>query len=85
MKLVLLALPWVITYTFRLNLIGSKCLVLADNNPLEYYQTFEIQQRRIVGSHSSNNYILIIDLVDKRNANTLRLTVKISSIDDILY
>ena len=80
MKLEFLALPWAITYTFRLNLIGSKCLVFTDNNPLEYYQTFEIQQRRIVRSHSSNNYILIIDLVDKKKCEYIESNSK-----DILY
>ena len=39
MQLQLLALKWAVCKKFRDYLIGSKCTVLTDNNPLTYIHT----------------------------------------------
>lgn len=42
MKLELLALKWAMTDKFRSYLLGSKCVVFTDNNPLSYLQTAKL-------------------------------------------
>lgn len=42
MKLELLALKWALTERFRDHLVGQKCVVYTDNNPLSYLKTAKL-------------------------------------------
>lgn len=42
MKLEFLALKWAVSEKFREYLLGSKCIVYTDNNPLSHFQTLKL-------------------------------------------
>ena len=71
MKLELLALKWAITDTFRPYLLGSKCLVYTNNNPLAHYQNTKntiMEMRWIV-------HLEQFDIDGRENANVDALSI----------
>ena len=83
MKLELLALKWAITDKFRPYLLGSKCLVFTDNNPLAHYQTCRnatMEMRWIAQLEQFDIDIKYRPGRENKNADALSRRVHISSI-----